>query len=110
MSHDWPVGIEQHGDVNDLLRRKPFFREDVESGKLGSPPLMDLLRNLKPQWWFAAHLHVKFVATVNHTATSEAASSNQVGNPDEILIDDIDSLGDQEPLRTIQSTNCCVQS
>ena len=26
ISHDWPSQIYQYGDVNDLLRKKPFFK------------------------------------------------------------------------------------
>ena len=29
MSHDWPSGIAQYGDMQDLLRRKPFLGGDV---------------------------------------------------------------------------------
>lgn len=29
LSHDWPRGIEQHGDVNDLLRKKKFLEREV---------------------------------------------------------------------------------
>ena len=66
LSHDWPLGIEQHGDTKDLLRRKPFFREEVDQNCLGSPPNMEILSSLKPKWWFAAHMHVKFKAIVTH--------------------------------------------
>lgn len=66
LSHDWPVGITAHGDVAGLLRRKPFFRADIEKGELGSPPAMDLLLRLKPKWWFSAHLHCRFEASVVH--------------------------------------------
>lgn len=66
MSHDWPRGIYNYGDVNQLLRRKQYFREEVESGSLGSPPAEELLFKLKPTFWFSAHLHVKFPALVEH--------------------------------------------
>lgn len=26
ISHDWPTGIWEHGDVKSLLKRKPFFK------------------------------------------------------------------------------------
>lgn len=88
LSHDWPSGVEQHGNVNDLLRRKPFFRSDVESNQLGSPPLMSLLRNLKPSWWFAAHLHTRFEARVQHDPPGPPVVA--ASNPDEIAIGDED--------------------
>jgi hypothetical protein len=66
LSHDWPQGIAQHGDVAALLRIKPYFRAEVEQGTLGSPPLRQLLSALQPAHWFAAHLHVRFPATVLH--------------------------------------------
>ncbi|KIM43939.1 hypothetical protein M413DRAFT_9238 [Hebeloma cylindrosporum] len=66
LSHDWPQYIEKYGDVQDLLTRKNSFRESAENGTLGSPPLMELLKTLKPQWWFSAHMHTHFTATVTH--------------------------------------------
>jgi lariat debranching enzyme len=57
---------------------------------LGSPPLFELLKTLKPDWWFSAHLHVKFEATYFHAGvTPFALPSNPVEkNPDEIVIGD----------------------
>jgi lariat debranching enzyme len=66
LSHDWPQGIWNYGNAVQLLRTKPFLKEDMESGRLGSAPLMQLLRGLKPSFWFAAHLHVKFPAVLFH--------------------------------------------
>lgn len=65
-SHDWPLGIEQHGNTEELLRKKPYFRAEVERNDLGSPPSREVLDVVQPKWWFAAHLHVKFLATVKH--------------------------------------------
>jgi len=72
ISHDWPRGIEQHGNVNNLLRKKQYFRQEVETNSLGSPANEELLMTLKPKWWFAAHLHVKFEANYRHRSTSNA--------------------------------------
>ncbi|KAI0737478.1 lariat debranching enzyme, C-terminal domain-containing protein [Daedaleopsis nitida] len=98
LSHDWPQHIVHHGDLGGLLRRKPYFRDDVSKGALGSPPLMGLLHNLKPRWWFAAHLHCRFEATVVHDVPVQGAGPGGAGaektNPDEIDIDDDDGDGD----------------
>ena len=66
LSHDWPQGIWEHGDKNQLLRYKPFLRDEIEKNEFGNPPLMQLLNTLKPKYWFAAHMHTKFPALVVH--------------------------------------------
>ncbi|KAG5643596.1 hypothetical protein DXG03_000604 [Asterophora parasitica] len=95
LSHDWPNQIEQHGDLHRLLTRKRHFRRDVATNSLGSPPLMGLLTTLRPQWWFAAHMHTRFEATVAHfdgeagpSTGGPSAEPAKVENPDEIVIDD----------------------
>ncbi|TFK37734.1 lariat debranching enzyme, C-terminal domain-containing protein [Crucibulum laeve] len=88
MSHDWPQSIEQHGDTNGLLRRKTFFRSDVQNDCLGSPPLKGLLYTLKPEWWFSAHLHARFEARVDYLPPIAAPPLPPVANPDEIVIED----------------------
>jgi lariat debranching enzyme len=74
MSHDWPLGIEQHGDTDGLIRRKPFFRKEIEENDLGSPPNREVMDTVKPKWWFSAHLHVKFRASLDHNKKNESTS------------------------------------
>jgi lariat debranching enzyme len=66
LSHDWPRNIWNYGDTRNLLRKKPFLLEDIQNNRLGSPPLMALLEDLRPSFWFCAHLHTKFAALVPH--------------------------------------------
>lgn len=66
LSHDWPRGIYNHGNGEQLMRFKPFFREEIERNTLGNETCEDLLNFLKPDYWFAAHLHCKFSALVKH--------------------------------------------
>lgn len=62
---------------------------------------MGLLRTLKPQWWFSAHLHVRFQAIVRHeqcgTGPIAPSAASQPQNPDEITIaDDFDAVEPQD--------------
>jgi lariat debranching enzyme len=48
---------------------------------------MGLLRSLKPQWWFAAHMHTRYEARVVHESQSKPRRIS-TQNPDEISIQD----------------------
>lgn len=96
MSHDWPAGIEHFGNTQKLLNQKKHFKIDVKNGTLGSPPAMELLHKLRPTHWLSAHLHCKFVATVDHEKESQAENGSKiestpaVKNPDEIVLDELE--------------------
>jgi hypothetical protein len=117
ISHDWPEGIYRHGNTAALLRAKPFFRSDIEKGELGNPHMMDLMKTLRPSWWFSAHLHVRFQAEYDHTGqgvsewgkghggqsqerSSGPSKSNVVKNTDEIVMDEEDE-GDEQPTSSV---------
>ncbi|TIB63684.1 hypothetical protein E3P77_03456 [Wallemia ichthyophaga] len=75
LSHDWPLSIERYGDTNGLIRKKPFFKDEISKNELGSPPLLTLLQNLRPRQWFSAHLHVYFKA--KWLSVSQSSSSGK---------------------------------
>ncbi|KRX25383.1 Lariat debranching enzyme [Trichinella nelsoni] len=66
LTHDWPRGIEHFGNKEELFAKKRFLLQDSQRGELGSLPSYELLAMLKPKYWFAAHMHVKFAALVPH--------------------------------------------
>ncbi|KAJ2697208.1 lariat debranching enzyme [Coemansia sp. IMI 203386] len=113
VSHDWPQYIERFGDTQELLRKKPFFKNEVERGDLGSPVNALLLERLRPAWWFSAHMHSRFEATVeandpiykqswwdialnDQTNQSVATDDQKPKNQDEIRIDSLSGDEDDE--------------
>ncbi|CDH55972.1 lariat debranching enzyme [Lichtheimia corymbifera JMRC:FSU:9682] len=70
ISHDWPAGIERCGNLDQLLRIKPFFKNDIDRHRLGNPAHTRLLKKLKPSRWFSAHLHVRYTAKIDNAAES----------------------------------------
>lgn len=71
VSHDWPRGIWHHGDCDKLLAAKPFLRTEIKNNTFGNPGTTQVLEQLQPSYWFAAHIHVKFAALVKHAETEK---------------------------------------
>ena len=66
LSHDWPRGVHRHGNERRLLQSKRFLEQEVQSNTLGNPHTVPVMKHLKPDYWFAAHLHTKFAALIKH--------------------------------------------
>ena len=66
LSHDWPSGVAVQGNLQTLLRKKSFLTREIQTNTFGNPPSQYLLSLLQPRYWFAAHIHVKYPAVVNH--------------------------------------------
>ena len=77
ISHDWPRGIEQFGNTAALIRKKAYFRQEIRENNLGSPANEFLMKTLKPKWWFSAHLHVKFEASVTYELSKNESRSSK---------------------------------
>lgn len=72
LSHDWPRSITDYGNVEQLLRAKPFLATEIAQGSFGNAPMTQVLHALQPKYWFSAHMHVKFAAVVTHETGDEA--------------------------------------
>lgn len=69
LTHDWPLGISSCGDTERLLRFKRSNIEmvrEIRQNELGNPATAELMKILRPRFWFGAHLHVKFAAIFRH--------------------------------------------
>ncbi|KAI2789424.1 Lariat debranching enzyme [Penicillium oxalicum] len=87
LSHDWPRGIENFGNSRELFRKKRGFKEDSEHGSLGSSAARDVMDRLRPAYWFAAHLHVKFTAVVPHDGVGVKRVDAPEGQPSEWAVE-----------------------
>ena len=69
VSHEWPTAatsrLQKHDrSLSALLKVKPYFKNEVNQGDLGSRNLSDVMDTLQPRYWFSAHLHCHFNALV----------------------------------------------
>ncbi|EEH34125.2 lariat debranching enzyme [Paracoccidioides lutzii Pb01] len=79
LSHDWPQGIEWHGNFKKLFKMKPLFEADAQAGKLGSVAARYVLDRLRPPHWFSAHLHCKYTARLVHGDYKPPVLSDRLG-------------------------------
>ena len=71
--------------------------------------MMGLMRTLQPAWWFSAHLHCRFEATVVHGGapageSRPSAKSAEKTNPDEINIDEDEEGGSSATGAALEET------
>ncbi|CCU74399.1 lariat debranching enzyme [Blumeria hordei DH14] len=76
ISHDWPRGIEWHGEPRALFKMKPDFERESKDGTLGNPATKEVMDHLRPQFWFSAHLHCKFPALKLYSEGAEREQLN----------------------------------
>ncbi|KAK7746768.1 lariat debranching enzyme [Cytospora paraplurivora] len=77
LSHDWPRGIEKHGDVQQLYRLRPMWKQESLDGSLGSPAAEYVMDRLRPPYWFSAHMHWKFAAVKTYPPPGAETSSGE---------------------------------
>lgn len=87
LSHDWPQNIWDWGNKAKLLKSKPFFKSDIETGELGSPLARNVLHHLKPRYWFSLHLHCRFTARVEHKLENSEVKESKTEKSREISLD-----------------------
>lgn len=86
ISHDWPQWVWKWGDSRQLLRHKPYFRDDMNGGRLGSPLAKEALASIRPRYWFSLHLHTRFTARVQHKSPRKRVKTETPVNSDELLL------------------------
>ena len=72
VSHDWPREVPKMGPLSELLKAKPFFKDDIANNNLGSPPNQIVLDSIRPKRWFSAHLHVRYEASICESGETTA--------------------------------------
>eukprot|EP00834_Sanchytrium_tribonematis_P000194 NODE_4_length_77007_cov_1.156642.p34 type:complete len:300 gc:universal NODE_4_length_77007_cov_1.156642:45807-44908(-) len=66
LSHDWPANIAFYGDKNRIVNDRPWFKEDIDNFKLGSPYTLKLIQKFRPKFWVSSHMHYKFSCKVGN--------------------------------------------
>ncbi|CAE7475977.1 dbr1, partial [Symbiodinium sp. CCMP2456] len=69
VSYDWPRGIWKFGNYEKMCEQPDLgenVKREMEGNTLGSPAAMELLKKLRPLFWFSSSLQAKFPALVPH--------------------------------------------
>lgn len=77
LSHDWPRGVEKHGDVEQLYRLRPMFKQESLDGSLGSVAAEYVMNRLRPAYWFSAHMHWKYSAVKSYPPPGKVEAVKQ---------------------------------
>ncbi|KAL6949755.1 hypothetical protein ACO0QE_000413 [Hanseniaspora vineae] len=83
LSHDWPAVATRHGNVEDLLKRKPYFGKEISKGELGSKLYDPLLQVMRPKHWLSSHLHVKWGCEIPNTFANVEKNKDEIDLFDE---------------------------
>jgi len=70
ISHDWPNNIINKNDINNIIKNKPLWKNDILNNKLGSFPNQFLLNLLKPKYYCCGHMHYYYKNTIFHNNNS----------------------------------------
>lgn len=81
LSHDWPRGVEKHGDVQQLYALRPQFKQESLDGTLGNVAAEYVMDRLRPAYWFSAHLHWKYTAIKTYKPAGETDAAQQEDQP-----------------------------
>ncbi|PSR85534.1 lariat debranching enzyme, C-terminal domain-domain-containing protein [Coniella lustricola] len=80
LSHDWPRGIEKHGNVQALYAQRPMWKDESLTGTLGSVAAEYLMDRLRPAYWFSGHMHWKFTAIKTYPPPGEGTGLAEKGD------------------------------
>ena len=67
MTHDWPTNLVSDDDKQNVFKKKPHFKNDINEGTLGSFPGEFLLKKLKPNYFICGHMHFYYKNKINDT-------------------------------------------
>lgn len=104
VSHDWPRAVEWSGNHKALFATKDHFEAESKAGTLGNLAAKYVLDRLRPAYWFAAHMHIKFAATVEHQKADDSVS-HTAGNGARPEVASVNARPDSGQNASVQKRN-----